>query len=220
MGNQQSSAQNIPDISLKVGFNMELRIWRVIFCVGPLEFDNPFDVLYFPSGQHPVGLDIIPHPDMRDVKKFRIIFEDGSTSCGWIYLDNANPQSFQVLPVARTGRRLRNHPTKFYFCYRIDGTTEWVITIFEVRDVHGNLATPQLENEYTMFSAGCRITERIRFNTGSLHIPELEYVAASNAIRPIQQIERIDIETINAMINYHLRPPVIQTSELINQLNY
>ena len=217
MGNQQSSAQNIPEISLKIGFDMQLRIWRVIFIVDSIEFDNPFDVLYFPSGQHPVGLDIIPHSNMSDIKKFRIIFEDGSTSCGWIYLDNANPQSFQVLPVGRTGRRLRNHPTKFYFCDRIDGTAEWVITVFEVRDVNGNLDTPPLENEYTMFSAGCRITERMRVDTGSLHIPELEYVAASNEIRPIQQI---DIETINAMINYYLRPPVIQTSEFFNQLNY
>jgi hypothetical protein len=124
MGNQQSSAK-IPDISLKVGFNMELQIWRVIFCIGSIEFDNPFDVLYFPSRQHPVRLEIIPHSNMReDIKKFRIIFEDGSTSCGWIYLDNANPQSFQVLPVARTGRRLRNHLTKFYICDRIDETTE------------------------------------------------------------------------------------------------
>lgn len=184
MGNQQSSAQNIPEISLKIGFDTKLYIWRVIFCIGSIEFDNPFDVLYFHSGQHPIGLEIIPHPDMREVKKFRIIHDDNSTSCGWIYLDNANPQSFQVLPVGRTGRRLRNHPTKFYFCDRIDGTTEWVITIFEVRDVYGNLSTSPLENEYTMFSAGCRITDRMRLDTGSLRIPELEYVAASNEIRP------------------------------------
>lgn len=182
MGNQQSSAQNIPEISLKIGFDTKLHIWRVIFCIGSIEFDNPFDVLYFHS--KPIGLEIIPHPDMRDVKKFRIIQDDNSTRCGWIYLDNANPQSFQVLPVGRTGRRLRNHPTKFYFCDRIDGTTEWVITIFEVRDVYGNLDTPPLENEYTMFSAGCRITERMILDTGSLRIPELEYVAASNEICP------------------------------------
>ena len=214
MGNQHSSIKN-EEIALKIGFNMELRIWRVIFCVGPLEFDNPFDVLYFPSGQHPVGLDIIPHSKMReDIKKFRIIFEDGSTSCGWIYLDNANPQSFQVLPVARTGRRLRNHLTKFYICDRIDETTEWVITIFEVRDVHGNLDTPPLENEYTMFSPACRIVERMILDTGSIQIPELEYVVASNAIRPIQLIE---LGTIYAMMNDYLQPHIIQTNAFINQ---
>jgi hypothetical protein len=81
MGNKQSSIKN-REISLKIGFNTQLRIWRVIFCVGPLEFDNLFDVLNFPFEQHPVGLEIILHGKMRDVKKFRIIFENGSTSCG------------------------------------------------------------------------------------------------------------------------------------------
>ena len=213
MGNQQSSTQqNIPDISLKIGFNTQLRIWRVIFCVGSHEFDNPFDVLYFHS--KPIGLDIIPHPQMREVKKFRIILDDNSTSCGWIYLDNANPQSFQILPVARTGRRLRNHPTKFYFCDRIDETTEWVITIFEVRDVHGNLDTPPLENEYTMFSAACRIVERMILDTGSIQSPELEYVAASDAIRPIQLIE---LGTIYEIMIHLLQPPIIQTKTFINE---
>jgi hypothetical protein len=70
-----------------------------------------------------------------------------------------------------------------------------------------------------MFSAACRIVERMILDTGSIRIPELEYDAVSNKNRPIQQIERIDLETIYAMINYHLQPPVIQTSELINQLN-
>lgn len=213
MGNKQSS-QKIPDISLKVGFNTQLRIWRVIFCVGSLEFDNPFDVLYFPSEQHPVGLEIIPHSEMREVKKFRIIFEDSSTSCGWIYIDDANPQSFQVLPVGRIGRRLINHQTKFYICDRIDETTEWIITIFEVRDVDGNLEFQCPDVEQALFSAGCRITERIPLDTGSIRIPELEYVAASNEIRPIQ---RIELGTIYSIMDYHLRPQIIQTMTPTNQ---
>jgi hypothetical protein len=217
MGNQQSSAQNIRKISMKVEFNPELNIWRVIFVVDSIEFNNPFDVLYFYSDQHPVGLEIIPHSDMQEVKKFRIIFEDSSTSCGWIYMDDANPQSFQVLPVARTGQRLRNHPTKFYICDRIEGTTEWVITIFEVRDIHGNLATPPPENEIVMFSAGCRITERSIIDTGSIQIPELEYDAASNENR---MIERIYYETIYEIMNHHLQQGINQTNVFINQLNY
>ncbi len=216
MGNHQSS-QNIPDISLKIGFNTQSRTWRVIFCVGSLEFDNQFDVIYFPSEQHPVGLEIIPHSEMREVKKFRIIFEDGSTSCGWIYLDNANPQSFQVLPVSRIGRKLRNHPTKFYICDRIDETTEWIITIFEVRDVAGNLEIPNLVVEEILFSAGCRITERIVIDTGSVHIPNLEYVAASNEIRHIQFFEQ-ERQIIRRLIE--MRNNSIQNSILnINSLN-
>jgi hypothetical protein len=181
-GNKQSSI-NIPDISLKIGFNTQLRIWRVIFCVGPLEFDTPFDVLYFPSEQHPVGLEIIPHGKMRDVKRFEIKFENGSTSCGWIYMDDANPKSFQVLPVGRIGRRLRNSQTKFSFCDRIDGTTEWVITFFQVRDVDGNLELQRHDVEQATFSAGCRITERSIIDTGSTQFPEFEYIAASNEVR-------------------------------------
>jgi hypothetical protein len=181
--------------------------------VDSIEFDNPFDVLYFPSGQHPVGLEIIPHHDMRDIKKFRITFEDNSTSCGWFYMDDANPQSFQVLPVARTGRRLRDHPTKFYICDRIDETTTWVITIFEVHDVHGNLKFQNPDVEEALFSAGCRITERITLDTGSTHIPELEYDTDSNEIRPIQ---RIELRTIYAMMNDYLQPRIIQTNAFIN----
>jgi len=221
MGNTQSSQKihdirEIPDISLKVGFNTHLAIWIVIFCVGSVEFNNPFDVLHFPSGQHPVGLEIIPHTKIKEIKKIRIIFENGSTSCGWIYMDDANPQSFQVLPVARTGRRLGNHPTKFYFCDQIDGTTEWIITIFEVRDVDGNLATPEY-GQYAMFSVGCRITDRIELDTGSISIPELEYVAASNEIRQIRQIQRIELETIYQIMNHILQPPIIQTNRFINE---
>lgn len=185
MGNQQSSTINSTDISMKVELDMELRIWRVIFCVGSREFDNPFDVLYFPSGQHPIGLEISPHPNMRDVKKFRIIFEDNSSISKWIYMDDSNPQTFQVLPVARIGRRLRNHPTKFYICDSIDETMTWIITIFEVRDVHGNLEIPV---EEALFSAGCRITERIVIDTGSVRFPNLEYIAASNEIRHIPDL--------------------------------
>lgn len=211
MGNQKSSAKNTPEITLKVGFNPELDIWRVIFVVDSIEFDNPFDVLYFPSDKRPVGLEIIPHSNMRDIKKFRILFEDNSTSCKWIYMNDANPESFQVLPVARSGQRLRNHLTKFYICDRIDETTEWVITIFEVRDVHGNLATPPPENEIAIFSAGCRITERSIIDTGSIQIPILEYDAASNEIRLIEQNYTI--------IDYS--SPCIQTEQsIINQLNY
>jgi len=195
MGNQQSSTQssakNTPEITLKVGFNPELDMWRVIFVVDSIEFDNPFDVLYFPLDRRPVGLEIIPHSNMTDIKKFRILFEDNSTSCKWIYMNDANPESFQVLPVARSGQRLRNHRTKFYIYDRIDETTTWVITIFEVRDVHGNLATPPPENEIAIFSAGCRTTERSIIDTGSIQIPELEYDAASNEIRLIEQIYTI-----------------------------
>jgi len=207
MGNQQSSIKNIPEISLKIGFDTQLHIWRVIFCVGLFEFDNPFDVLYFPSEQHPVGLEIIPHDKMRDVKRFEIKFENGSTSCGWIYMDEANPKSFQVLPVGRIGRRLRNSQTKFYFCDRIEGTTEWVITFFQVRDVDGNLEFQCPDVEQATFSAGCRITERSIIDTGSTQFPEFEYIAASNEVR---LIERIDYDTIYAIINHHLQPPTIQ----------
>lgn len=205
MGNKQSSTINSTDISLKVGLNTQLRIWRVIFCVGLREFDNPFDVLNFQS--KPIGLELIPHPQMRDIKKAKIMFEDGSSFSKWIYLDNANPQSFQVLPVARIGRRLRNHPTKFYICDRIDGTTTWIITIFEVRDVHGNLEIPV---EDALFSAGCRITERIVIDTGSVRVPNLEYVAALNEIRYIPdwghqiQIIRELIETRNNRIQNNI----------------
>jgi hypothetical protein len=215
MGNHQSS-QNIPDISLKIGFNTQSRTWKVIFCVGSLEFDNPFDVLNFPSEQRPVGLEIIHHGKMRDVKRFEIIFEDRSTSCGWFYMDDANPQSFQVLPVGRIGRRLRNSQTKFYFCDRIEGTTQWVITFFQVRDVHGNLEFQRPDVEQATFSAGCRITERSIIDTGSTQFPELEYVAASNEVR---LIERIDYETIYAIMIRHLQPPIIQTNpHLMNKL--
>jgi hypothetical protein len=220
MGNQQSSEQIISKISMKVEFNPELNIWRVIFVVKSIEFNNPFDVLYFPSDQHPVGLEIIPHPQMRDIKKFIIRFEDDSTTFRWIYMDDANPQSFQVLPVVRSGRRLRNHPTKFYICDRIEGTTEWVITFFQVRDVNGNLAIPPPENEIVMFSAGCRITERSIIDTGSIQIPELEYDAASNEIRTIQPIHVIDIELIYEIMNHHLQQGINQTNVFINQLNY
>lgn len=204
MGNQQSSIKKIPEISLKIGFNTQSRTWKVIFCVGSLEFDNPFDVLNFPFEQHPVGLEIIPHGKMRDVKQYRIIFEDGSTSCGWFYMDDANPQSFQVLPVGRIGRRLLNSETKFYFCDRIEGTTEWVITFFQVRDVHGNLQFQSQDVKEALFSAGCRITERSIIDTGSLFIPELEYVAASNKVRLIEPIHQINLGTIYARINNHL----------------
>lgn len=213
MGNQQS-LQNIPDISLKIGFDTQLHIWRVIFCVGPLEFDTPFDVLYFPSEQHPVRLEIIHHGKMRDVKRFEIIFEDRSTSCGWFYMDDANPQSFQVLPVGRIGRRLRNSQTKFYFCDRIEGTTQWVITFFQVRDVHGNLEFQRPDVEQATFSAGCRITERSIIDTGSTQFPEFEYVAASNEVLLIEQIE---LGTIYAIMNHHLQPPIIQTNAFINE---
>ncbi len=209
MGNQQSSAQNIRKISMKVEFNPELNIWRVIFVVDSIEFNNPFDVLYFPSDQHPVGLEIIHHPQMRDIKKFIIRFEDGSTTFRWIYMDDANPQSFQVLPVLRTGRRLRNHLTKFYIYDRIEGTTDWVITIFEVRDVHGNLATPPPENEIVMFSAGCRITERSIIDTGSIRIPELEYDADSNEIQLIEQ---------NYTIIDYTRPSIQTAQSIINKI--
>ncbi len=50
---------------------------------------------------------------------------------------------------------------------------EWIITIFEVRDVHGNLATPPPEFETVMFSAGCWITDRTIIDTGSNEIPQL-----------------------------------------------
>jgi len=212
MGNHQSS-QNIPDISLKIGFNTQSRTWKVIFCVGSIEFDNPFDVLNFPFEQHPVGLEIIPHGKMRDVKQYRIIFEDGSTSCGWFYMDDANPQSFQVLPVARIGRRLPNSET-FYFCDRIEGTTEWVITFFQVRDVDGNLQIQSQDVEQGFFSAGCRITERRIIDTGSMIIPEFEYVAASNEVRLIERIELRMIYTM--MTDYLLQPPIIQTNAFIN----
>lgn len=188
MGNQHSSITN-REITLKIGFNTQSRTWKVIFCVGSLEFDNPFDVLNFPFEQHPVGLEIIPHGKMRDVKQYRIIFEDGSTSCGWFYMDDANPQSFQVLPVGRIGRRLLNSQTKFYFCDRIEGTTEWVITFFQVRDVDGNLQFQSQDVEEALFSAGCRITERSIIDTGSFFIPVLEYVAASNEVRLIEPIQ-------------------------------
>jgi hypothetical protein len=189
MGNNQSS-QKIPPINLKVEFNLQLRVWITFFVVDSIEFYNPFDVLYFPSKKHPVGLEIIPHLEMRDIKKFIIRFEDGSTSCGWIYMDDANPESFQILPVTRTGRRLRNHPTKFYICNQInESTTEWIITIFEVRDVHGNLATPPPEFETTMFSAGCRITDRTIIDTGSNEIPQLEYDIKSNEIQTTREME-------------------------------
>ena len=217
MGNQQSSIKKIPEISLKIGFNTQSRTWEVIFCVGSLEFDNLFDVLHFPFEQHPIGLEIIPHGKMRDVKKFRIIFEDGSESCGWIYMDDANPESFQVLPVGRIGRRLRNSETKFYFCDRIEGTTQWVITFFQVRDVHGNLELQRHDVEQATFSAGCRITERSIIDTGSTQFPELEYVAASNEVR---LIERIDYETIYAIMIRHLQPPIIQTNAFINESSF
>jgi hypothetical protein len=194
---------------MKVELDMELRIWRVIFCVGSLEFDNPFDVLNFPFENHPVGLEIIPHGKMRDVKQFRIIFEDGSTSCGWFYMDDANPQSFQVLPVARIGRRLPNSETIFYFCDRIEGTTEWVITFFQVRDIDGNLQIQSEDVEQGFFSAGCRITERRIIDTGSMIIPEFEYVAASNEV---QLIERIELRTIYAIIHDSLQPSIIKTA--------
>jgi hypothetical protein len=217
MGNQQSSIINIPEISLKIGFNTQSRTRRVIFCVGSLEFDTPFDVLYFPSGQHPVGLEIIPHGKMRDVKRFEIIFEDGSTSCGWFYMDDANPQSFQVLPVGRIGRRLRNSETKFYFCDRIEGTTEWVITFFQVRDVDGNLEFQRPDVEQATFSAGCRITERSIIDTGSTQFPEFEYIAASNEVRLIELIHQINLGTIYAIMNHHLQPSTIQTNTFIIQ---
>lgn len=213
MGNQQSSIKN-REITLKIGFNRQSRTWKVIFCVGSLEFDNPFDVLNFPFEKHPVGLEIIPHGKMRDVKQYRIIFEDGSTSCGWIYMDDANPESFQVLPVGRIGRRLRNSQTKFYFCDRIEGTTEWVITFFQVRDVHGNLELQRHDVEQATFSAGCRITERSIIDTGSTQFPEFEYIAASNEVL---LIERIELGTIYAIMNHHLQPPIIQTNAFINE---
>ena len=215
MGNQQSLAQIISEISMKVEFDQEIGIWRVIFVVKSIEFNNLFDDLYFPSDQHPVGLEIIPHPQMRDIKKFIIRFEDGSTTFRWIYMDDANPESFQVLPVSRTGWKLRNHPTKFYIYDRIEGTTVWIITSFEVRDVHGNLATPPPENESVVFSTGCRITDRSIIDTGSIEIPELEYDAASNEIRTIQPIHMIDIELIYAIMNHHLRPEIIENNQLI-----
>lgn len=207
--------KKVPEIGMKIGFNTQSRTWKVIFCVGSLEFDNEFDVLNFPFENHPVGLEIIPHGKMRDVKQFRIIFENGSTSCGWIYMDDANPESFQVLPVARTGRRLINHPTKYYICDRIEGTTEWVITFFQVRDVDGNLELQRHDLEQALFSAGCRITERSIIDTDSTRIPELEYDAASKEVR---LIELIDYETIYAIMNHHLQPPtIIQTNAFINE---
>jgi hypothetical protein len=209
MGNQQSSTKNTPEITLKVEFNQELNIWRVIFVVDSIEFNNPFDVLYFPFDRRPVGLEIIPHSNMRDIKKFRILFENNSTSCKWIYMNDANPLSFQVLPVARSGQRLRNHPTKFYICDRIEETTEWVITIFEVRDVHGNLATPPPENEIAIFSGGCRITERSIIDTGSIQIPGLEYDADSNEIQLIEQ---------NYTIIDYTRPSIQTKQSIINQI--
>ena len=209
--------KKIPEISLKIGFNTQSRTWKVIFCVGSLEIDNPFDVINFPFEQHPVGLEIIPHGKMRDVKQYRIIFEDGSTSCGWFYMDDANPQSFQVLPVGRIGRRLLNSQTKFYFCDRIEGTTEWVITFFQVRDVDGNLQFQRQDVEEALFSAGCRITERSIIDTGSIRIPEFEYVAASNEVRLIELIHQINLGTIYAIMNHHLQPPIIQTNAFINE---
>ena len=214
MGNQQS-LQNIPDISLKIGFNTQSLTWKVIFCVGLFEFDNPFDVLNFPFEQHPVRLEIIPHGKMRDVKRFEIIFENGSTSCGWFYMNDANPQSFQVLPVGRIGRRLRNSQTKFSFCDRIDGTTKWVITFFQVRDVDGNLELQRHDVEQATFSAGCRITERSIIDTGSTQFPEFEYIAASNKVRLIEPIHQINLGTIYAIMNHHLQPPIIQMNTFI-----
>jgi hypothetical protein len=219
MGNQQSSI-NIPDISLKIGFNTQSRTRKVIFCVGSLEFDNPFDVLNFPFEQRPVGLEIIPHGKMRDVKQFRIKFENGSTSCGWFYMDDANPESFQVLPVGRIGQRLRNSQTKFYFCDRIEGTTEWVITFFQVRDVDGNLEFQCSDVEQATFSAGCRITERSIIDTGSTQFPEFEYIAASNEVRLIEPIHQINLGTIYARINNHLQPPIIQMNAFINESSF
>jgi hypothetical protein len=199
MGNQLSSTINSTGISMKVELHRELHIWRVIFVVNLIEFDNPFDVLYFPLEQHPIRLEISPHPNMRDVKKFNIIFEDNSSISKWIYMNDTNLESFQVLPVARIGRRLRNHPTKFYICDCIDETTTWIITIFEVRDVHGNLEIPV---EEPLFSAGCRITERIVIDTGSVRVPNLEYVASSNEIRHIPDLGHVLIE--NHFINNRL----------------
>ena len=154
---------------------------------------------------------------MRDVKRFEIIFEDRSTSCGWFYMDDANPQSFQVLTVGRIGRRLRNSETKFYFCDRIEGTTQWVITFFQVRDVDGNLELQRHDVEQATFSAGCRITERSIIDTGSTQFPEFEYIAASNEVR---LIERIDYETIYAIMIRHLQPPIIQKNAFINESSF
>jgi hypothetical protein len=217
MGNQQSSTnKNRVEISLKFRFDEQLRIWRVIFCVDSIEFDNPFDVVYFDA--KPDGLEIIQHRYMKEVKRIEITCQNASTRTIWIYMDDANPRSFQVLPVARTGRRLRNHLTKFYICDRIEGTTKWVITFFQVRDINGSLATPQVEDNFVIFSTGCWITERSIIDTGSIKIPELEYNSSSNEI---QLIKRIELGIIYLIMDNHLRPQIIQTMpQLINsQLN-
>jgi hypothetical protein len=136
-------------------------------------------------------------------------------------MDDANPQSFQVLPVGRIGQRLRNSQTKFYFCDRIEGTTKWVITFFQVRDVDGNLELQRHDVEQATFSAGCRITERSIIDTGSTEFPEFEYIAASNEVRLIEPIiHQINLGTIYAIMNHHLQPSTIKTNTFINESSF
>ena len=81
--------------------------------------------------------------------------------------------------------------------------TTWMITVYEVRDIDGNLEIPSSDVEIALFSAGCRITDRITIDTGSMIVPTLEYNVASNEIQhliPIQIQLNLDFLNINSEI--------------------
>lgn len=189
MGNQQSSQYKINEcLYLTVSFDENLQKWKIMFSIrlsqfgNLIEINNEFDTLYFDKKPVRFNLTNHPKPKLKHIKKIDFFFEDDSSTFQWIFIYESNPKTFQVLPVARTGRRLRNHLSKFYICDRIEGTTDWLITVYEVRDIDGNLEIPDVNVEIRCFSVGCQITDRMIIDTGSTGIPKLIFDSNSNQI--------------------------------------
>ena len=221
MGNQQSSQYTISKcLYLTVSLDERLQKWKIMFSIilsrfgNFIEINNEFDTLYF--DKKPVRFNLTNHenPKLKHIKKIQIFFDDDSENSYWISIDESNPQTFQVLPVARMGKRLQNHQSKFYTCEPVEGTTtSWLITVYQVRDIDGNLEILSPDVEIALFSTGCRITDRITIDTGSVLVPNLEYNIASNKI---QLFYPIKIVMIYQLYSELINPRIIQNnSQLI-----
>lgn len=133
-------------------------------------------------------------------------------------MNETDPRTFNILPVARTGNRLRNHPSKYYLYSRVEETTNWLITVYEVRDIDGILQITDTNIEKTCFSVGCQITDRIMIDTGSMLVPNLEYNIASNEIQLFNTIKIVMIyQLYNELINPRI---ILNNSQFYYNLNY